>query len=721
MYIGFVANSLHIRRIFTALSFALPLLLYLATLCRGIPIGDAPELALAATELQIAHPPGYPLLTNIGRLWSAGFCFLRPIVSLNLLSAVLAASACGLVFTLLCRLNSERGVISYITALAVAIAFASSRTMWATATNFEVYALAGLFAIAVILALIRFIRDGEKRYLLLSAYLLGLSLTNHLSLLALLPAFVIAVISMRAVLSFRTIVTAVALGVIPGTMYAYLMIRSKFDLVMSWYNPQRLTGLKQQMFAETYQRFMASPEIADLVPYLERLWNQLGNELVFPFVALAIGGVIIQARRESRVAIVLGSIVLFNCALNFSYTISDIAPYFLPTIIVTMIWLFEFLIWFISFGRTAAVSASVIACAIAIIAAVGNFDRSDLSDRTRSELYAKDLFQCVPTGGAIFCGSDNSMFPMLYLRYVEGYRSDCSVYGHLPTMSHLQRELGYQFDGDWTNFPELLDHAINSGSRPVVMARELMNFDNDFRRMRDNLTVRGLVYVADSTYPSPDMIPQVNFENLPSLYDPKEALMYTVYILAAAETALNADKSESDRLYNRAVRLVNSMNEPSLSSALAAYFADRNLQRYAVSVIEPALQMSTLRKSERLQLLGGLGTAQLRLQNSGAARLVFNQMLTLDNDNIEAQFQLMALDASDAINSDNLPDAVSIYEQMALLAPDQHQVTLQLAVLHMRVGNKNAARLALQRCIDVNYRIEDARALLRQLDSTVGN
>ena len=55
------------------------------------------------------------------------------------------------------------------------------------------------------------------------------------------------------------------------------------------------------------------------------------------------------------------------------------------------------------------------------------------------------------------------MFPALYLRYVENYRPDTDVFGHLPTMSHLQRKLGYQFDGDWTNFPDLLKHAIRVG------------------------------------------------------------------------------------------------------------------------------------------------------------------------------------------------------------------------------------------------------------------
>lgn len=715
MYIGFVTTKPLTERCFTALAFILPFCLYLITLCRGIPIGDAPELALAAARLQIAHPPGYPLLTVVGRIWSEAFFFLRPIVALNLLSAVFATSACGMLYILLSRFASGRGNVILSVALAVTVSFAASRTMWATATGFEVYALAALFAIAITLSLIRFVQIGECRYILFSAYLLGLSLCNHLSLLALLPALAIAAFSMRAILKLRTALVATALCVFPGTLYAYLMIRAKSDLVMSWYNPQRLTGLKQQMFAETYQRFVVSPNPAEVVPYLHRLGNQLGGELVLPLIVLALGGLVVQFRRESTVAFILGSIVLANCALNFSYTISDIAPYFLPTIIVAMIWIFELLSWIGAKSRIAAVLAAAIALAITAVAVVGNYDRSDLSDRTNSELYAKDLFDNVPTGGVLFCGSDNSMFPTLYLRYVEDFRSDCSVYGHLPTMSYLQRELGYQFEGDWTNFPDLLRHAIDSGSRPVVMARELMNFDNNFPRILDNLYAQDLVYSADSTMNIPRVQRRVDIESLPALYDPKEALMYTVYVLTAAESAMSRDHAEADRLFSRAIRLVNSMNDPALSSSLAAYFADREEQRHTIAVIEPALRLLTLRRSERLQLLGGLGTAQLRLQNEAAARSAFNQMLALDTGSIEARFQLMTLDASDAIKNSNLPAAISIYERMAQLAPDQHQVTLQLAILYMRVGNIDSARMSLQRCIDVNYRREEASALMQQL------
>ena len=44
---------------------------YTFTAARDIVVGDMPELAAVAANLGVAHPPGYPLLTLMGHLFSA--------------------------------------------------------------------------------------------------------------------------------------------------------------------------------------------------------------------------------------------------------------------------------------------------------------------------------------------------------------------------------------------------------------------------------------------------------------------------------------------------------------------------------------------------------------------------------------------------------------------------------------------------------------------------
>src|SRR5437867_2452358 len=72
-------------------------LLYCLMAARDIVVGDSPELTIAAVTLGVAHPPGYPLFTMLGHLFS-----LMPIgpipFRVNLLSVICDAFAVGIVF-----------------------------------------------------------------------------------------------------------------------------------------------------------------------------------------------------------------------------------------------------------------------------------------------------------------------------------------------------------------------------------------------------------------------------------------------------------------------------------------------------------------------------------------------------------------------------------------------------------------------------------------------
>jgi hypothetical protein len=48
----------------------LAFLLYSLTTARDIVVGDTPELITAAVTLGVPHPPGYPLFTKLGHLFS---------------------------------------------------------------------------------------------------------------------------------------------------------------------------------------------------------------------------------------------------------------------------------------------------------------------------------------------------------------------------------------------------------------------------------------------------------------------------------------------------------------------------------------------------------------------------------------------------------------------------------------------------------------------------
>ena len=177
--------------------FLLSFVLYLFTLTPRICAGDSGELTTAIYNLGAAHPPGYPLYTMLGKIFTyipVGTIAYR----VNLLSAFFAALTIPFLFLFLVKLLQTSLVKlapmrDRIIAVAASLLFAFSQTHWSQAVISEVYALNIVFAPLllfsilvwqerVFLSLQRGVPAYGERLLLLFALLMGMSLTNHLLL-----------------------------------------------------------------------------------------------------------------------------------------------------------------------------------------------------------------------------------------------------------------------------------------------------------------------------------------------------------------------------------------------------------------------------------------------------------------------------------------------------------------------------------------------------------
>jgi hypothetical protein len=143
---------------------------------------DSPMLQAEVSVLGIGHPTGYPtymMLTHLYTYLPIG----DPAHSINLASAIYGVAAVLVVY--LAGLRLCRRVVA---AAAGATAFGLSGAFWGQAVISEVYTLEALLVALVILALLVWRDTRAERYLLLSAFLVGLSLTHHLTSVLLVPA-----------------------------------------------------------------------------------------------------------------------------------------------------------------------------------------------------------------------------------------------------------------------------------------------------------------------------------------------------------------------------------------------------------------------------------------------------------------------------------------------------------------------------------------------------
>jgi Protein O-mannosyl-transferase TMEM260-like len=143
---------------------------------------DSPMLQAEVSVLGIGHPTGYPtymMLTHLFTYLSPG----DPAYGINVASAVYGVAAVLVVYLAGLRLCRRA-----VAAAAGALAFGLSGAFWGQAVISEVYTLEALLMAIVILALLVWRDTRAGRYLLLSAFLVGLSLTHHLTSVLLVPA-----------------------------------------------------------------------------------------------------------------------------------------------------------------------------------------------------------------------------------------------------------------------------------------------------------------------------------------------------------------------------------------------------------------------------------------------------------------------------------------------------------------------------------------------------
>jgi Protein O-mannosyl-transferase TMEM260-like len=171
----------------------LALLIYLRTLTPSLSYlsPDGSELATVPAVLGLAHPPGYPLYTWLGflfsRLLQAGDVAHR----MNMMSAALGALGVGALYLILIRLlPSERLGLLWrrVVAALSALLFAFSLTFWSQAVIAEVYAPnIGLVGLTLVI-LLRWERTRHLLDFFVFALVFGLSLGTHMSNLGFAPA-----------------------------------------------------------------------------------------------------------------------------------------------------------------------------------------------------------------------------------------------------------------------------------------------------------------------------------------------------------------------------------------------------------------------------------------------------------------------------------------------------------------------------------------------------
>ena len=184
--------------IISSLLASIAIVTYAATLTPGLSYQspDGNELATIPYVLGLAHPPGYPLYTWLGKIFT-WLPFGDVAYRMNLMSAICAACAVAGLYLIVCMLL-QPGVASPATRRAgaafAALILAFSPTFWSQAVIAEVYAANAAMIVISLLLLLRWERMRRDRDFFLFALVYGLSLGTHISNLGFAPGIALYVL-----------------------------------------------------------------------------------------------------------------------------------------------------------------------------------------------------------------------------------------------------------------------------------------------------------------------------------------------------------------------------------------------------------------------------------------------------------------------------------------------------------------------------------------------
>jgi len=190
------------------LSFAIAAFVYLSTIEPTASFWDCGEFISTAYKLEVGHPPGAPFFMLLGRFFTIlGGQAENAAIMMNSMSALASAFTILFLFWTITHLGRKMVVKEdndYTTTNILvilgsgflgAMAYTFSDTFWFSAVEAEVYATSSLFTALVFWAILKWENEAHQphasRWIILIAYLIGLSIGVHLLNLLAIPAIVL--------------------------------------------------------------------------------------------------------------------------------------------------------------------------------------------------------------------------------------------------------------------------------------------------------------------------------------------------------------------------------------------------------------------------------------------------------------------------------------------------------------------------------------------------
>src|SRR5690554_531061 len=225
--------------------FAISAIVYLLTIEPTASFWDCGEFITSAYKLEVGHPPGAPFFMLVGNFFTQFAKDTSQVAMMvNIMSALMSAFTILFLFWTITHLTKKlilkdsndeltigKNIVIIGSGLVGALVYTFSDTFWFSAVEGEVYAFSSMLTALVFWLILKWENNSQKphsdKWIVLIAYVMGLSIGVHLLNLLCIPAIVLVYYFknnekaswkgvIKALLTSFGLIIVLMWGVIPG-------------------------------------------------------------------------------------------------------------------------------------------------------------------------------------------------------------------------------------------------------------------------------------------------------------------------------------------------------------------------------------------------------------------------------------------------------------------------------------------------------------------------
>ena len=431
-----------------AFLFILTFALYVSAAARTVTFSDSGDFLMGISTVGNIHGPGYPLYLMSAKLFSWMVPFGSLAFRASLYSAIFASLTTCLIYWIVFRMTHSR-----VSGVVAGFAYAFSYTFWYESVIPETYAI-NTFFIALLIVLImrweRLLKEGRRQSadnaLCIFAFVFGLALANHFSIIFVLPAFLFFALdtSWRDAFAPRNLLRMaafLAIGLLPyiyepaaafrGPAYNY----GDPSTLIRWYHHITVYYQRAGLFEYPYRLFPG------------RFWRYFGTLATeFPYYWWLGGIGFLAAFRKRSKKYPLFLLFLFLLVLIPVMTYNQLeavlrAHFYYESYLLVSLWIGFGVAYLVRafkllgghLDRLVECAALALVVVLALLCPLGSlvvhYDKVDKSNYYYARDMAKDMLESTEPGSVLLVSLDNVIFPCLYMQIVEGLRADVRVIG----------------------------------------------------------------------------------------------------------------------------------------------------------------------------------------------------------------------------------------------------------------------------------------------------